>query len=162
MSARENHRAHLTELPMRLRAVKCAEGRHEWRPVNWQRPAWSTHGIQTCGLCFGYRLVYEDGRLSDLHGGRFASAAPPFPRGGAGHMNTAAKVCGFCKGGPVGDAATWLDGKPRPPAPCPRCGVTDPEKALELWHLLVGHIPEHGWRCRQQPPAAQSSPGEGL
>lgn len=31
-------------------------------------------------------------------------------------------VCGFCKGGPVGNAASWLDGKPRPPAPCPRCG----------------------------------------
>ena len=32
------------------------------------------------------------------------------------------KVCGFCKGKPVGNAASWLDGKPRPPAPCPRCG----------------------------------------
>lgn len=30
--------------------------------------------------------------------------------------------CGFCKGKPVGNAATWVDGKPRPPAPCPRCG----------------------------------------
>ncbi len=38
-------------------------------------------------------------------------------------------VCGFCKGKPVGDAATWVDGKPRPPAPCPRCGETfNPEK----------------------------------
>lgn len=34
--------------------------------------------------------------------------------------------CGFCHGKPVGDAATWLDGKPRPSAPCPRCGVTTP------------------------------------
>lgn len=34
------------------------------------------------------------------------------------------KVCGFCHGQPVGDAASWLDGKPRPPAPCPRCGKT--------------------------------------
>ncbi len=32
-------------------------------------------------------------------------------------------TCGFCKGEPVVDAATWLDGKERPPAPCPRCGV---------------------------------------
>lgn len=47
-------------------------------------------------------------------------------------------VCGFCGGKPVADAATWLDGKPRPPAPCPRCGevgeVSDKErhrKALE-------------------------------
>ena len=34
-------------------------------------------------------------------------------------------VCGFCKGQPVGNAATWLDGKPRPPAMCPRCGETN-------------------------------------
>ncbi len=37
-----------------------------------------------------------------------------------------AKVCGFCNGEPVGDAARWLDGKPRPPLPCPRCGVLTP------------------------------------
>ena len=36
------------------------------------------------------------------------------------------KVCGFCKSKPVGNAATWVDGKPRPAAPCPRCGVTTP------------------------------------
>jgi hypothetical protein len=30
--------------------------------------------------------------------------------------------CQFCQGRPVGDAASWVDGKPRPPAPCPRCG----------------------------------------
>jgi hypothetical protein len=35
------------------------------------------------------------------------------------------EVCGFCKGQPVGNAATWLDGKPRPPAACPRCGETN-------------------------------------
>lgn len=34
------------------------------------------------------------------------------------------RACGFCKGKPVGDAATWLDDVPRPPAPCPRCGKT--------------------------------------
>lgn len=33
--------------------------------------------------------------------------------------------CGFCQGQPVGNAASWLDGKPRPPAPCPRCGETN-------------------------------------
>lgn len=38
---------------------------------------------------------------------------------------SSAKVCGFCKGLPVGNAATWLDGKPRPPAACPRCGETN-------------------------------------
>lgn len=32
-------------------------------------------------------------------------------------------VCDFCKGtGVVANAATWIDGKPRPPLPCPRCG----------------------------------------
>src|SRR4051812_10942814 len=30
--------------------------------------------------------------------------------------------CGFCHGRPVGNAASWLDGKPRSPLPCPRCG----------------------------------------
>lgn len=34
------------------------------------------------------------------------------------------RECGFCHGRPVSDAASWIDGKPRPPAPCPRCGVT--------------------------------------
>lgn len=37
-------------------------------------------------------------------------------------------VCGFCKGQPVGDAATWLDGKSRPPLPCPRCGELNEPK----------------------------------
>lgn len=44
-------------------------------------------------------------------------------------------LCGFCKGQPVGNAATWLDGKPRPPAPCPRCGETnvpEPDEEEEL------------------------------
>lgn len=40
----------------------------------------------------------------------------------AADVSAPEKVCGFCKGQPVGDAASWLDGKPRPPAPCPRCG----------------------------------------
>lgn len=31
-------------------------------------------------------------------------------------------VCAFCKGEPVPSAASWADGKPRPPAQCPRCG----------------------------------------
>lgn len=39
-----------------------------------------------------------------------------------------AEACGFCQGRPVGDAASWLDGRPRPPAPCPRCGVTSVEQ----------------------------------
>lgn len=30
--------------------------------------------------------------------------------------------CGFCQGGSVGNAESWTDGKPRPPASCPRCG----------------------------------------
>jgi hypothetical protein len=30
-------------------------------------------------------------------------------------------ACGFCKGQPVADAASWADGQPRDPAPCPRC-----------------------------------------
>lgn len=34
-------------------------------------------------------------------------------------------VCGFCRGEPVGNAASWLDGQPRPPAACPRCGNTN-------------------------------------
>lgn len=41
-------------------------------------------------------------------------------------------ACGFCKGGPVGNAASWLDDKPRPPAACPRCGeVNWPEIPLD-------------------------------
>lgn len=30
--------------------------------------------------------------------------------------------CQFCGGRPVVSAETWLDGAPRPPAACPRCG----------------------------------------
>jgi hypothetical protein len=41
---------------------------------------------------------------------------------------SAEAVCGFCKGKPVGDAASWLDGTPRPPLPCPRCGKTYPRE----------------------------------
>lgn len=40
-------------------------------------------------------------------------------------MTDHAKTCDFCKGQPVGNAATWVDGKPRPPAQCPRCGETN-------------------------------------
>jgi hypothetical protein len=39
------------------------------------------------------------------------------------------KLCDFCKGEPVGNAATWADGKPRPPAACPRCGNVAGEAA---------------------------------
>jgi hypothetical protein len=43
--------------------------------------------------------------------------------------------CGFCHGKPVGNARTWVDGKPRPPAACPRCGEVnwpeDVEAALD-------------------------------
>jgi cytochrome c553 len=39
----------------------------------------------------------------------------------------AAAACGFCHGEPVKDAAGWVDGQPRPPAPCPRCGETHSE-----------------------------------
>lgn len=35
-------------------------------------------------------------------------------------------ACDFCKGQPVINAAAWNDGKPRPPAACPRCGVATP------------------------------------
>lgn len=37
-------------------------------------------------------------------------------------LDPGAGKCGFCRGKPVGSAETWLDGKPRPPAACPRCG----------------------------------------
>lgn len=40
-------------------------------------------------------------------------------------MSPTKPVCGFCKGLPVQDAASWLDDKPRPPLPCPRCGRTN-------------------------------------
>jgi hypothetical protein len=48
--------------------------------------------------------------------------------GGSGLLaeRLAAKACGFCLGEPVGDAASWLDGVPRAPAPCPRCGEVAP------------------------------------
>jgi hypothetical protein len=38
--------------------------------------------------------------------------------------------CGFCHGEPVEDAAGWVDGQPRPPAPCPRCGQTHSEPLM--------------------------------
>lgn len=38
-------------------------------------------------------------------------------------------LCEFCKGRPVGNAASWLDGEPRPPLPCPRCGKVYEEAA---------------------------------
>lgn len=31
-------------------------------------------------------------------------------------------ACGYCEGGPVLNAAMWTNGRPRPPAACPRCG----------------------------------------
>ncbi len=38
--------------------------------------------------------------------------------------------CGFCHGKPVQNAEAWTDGKPHPPAACPRCGKTNlPEAA---------------------------------
>lgn len=40
-------------------------------------------------------------------------------------------ICGFCHGQPVGDAASWVDGKPRPPAACPRCGETNTGEAQD-------------------------------
>lgn len=42
--------------------------------------------------------------------------------------------CGFCHGQPVGNATTWLDGRPRPAAPCPRCGQTNPSHPNQLPH----------------------------
>jgi hypothetical protein len=39
-------------------------------------------------------------------------------------MSDTGSLCGFCRGEPVADAASWLDGKARPPAACPRCGQT--------------------------------------
>lgn len=35
------------------------------------------------------------------------------------------KICGFCKGKPVGNARSWSDGKTYSPLPCPRCGETN-------------------------------------
>lgn len=40
--------------------------------------------------------------------------------------------CTFCGGLAVGDAASWQDGQPRPPAPCPRCGEISTLTAAEL------------------------------
>lgn len=45
-----------------------------------------------------------------------AAATPELPR---------RSPCGFCHGQPVTNAATWIDGKPRPAAACPRCGETN-------------------------------------
>jgi hypothetical protein len=45
--------------------------------------------------------------------------------------------CGFCHGKPVGNAATWQDGKPRPPAPCPRCGRTNIGRPVDKASSLV-------------------------
>lgn len=39
--------------------------------------------------------------------------------------------CGFCHGQPVLNAASWLDDKPRPAAPCPRCGVTNYLRSMD-------------------------------
>lgn len=46
-----------------------------------------------------------------------------------------AHLCGFCRGRPVGNAASWVDGRPRPPAACPRCGETN-ENEPEAIHAL--------------------------
>ena len=52
--------------------------------------------------------------------------------------------CGFCHGRPVGNAATWLDGKPRPPAACPRCGKTTSveDEALKYADWYATHSPD--------------------
>lgn len=42
-------------------------------------------------------------------------------------------TCSFCHGQPVGNAAEWVDGKPQPPAPCPRCGeLSQPRERLRV------------------------------
>lgn len=39
-------------------------------------------------------------------------------------------ACGFCKGKPVGNARSWVDGKEHPPLPCPRCGELNTPASL--------------------------------
>ena len=58
--------------------------------------------------------------------------------------------CGFCKGEPVGNAATWLDGKPRPPAMCPRCGETNYPPS-DSSSAAQGFSPGPGHRSEQAP-----------
>ena len=59
------------------------------------------------------------------HGKQLAATDPDAYLDHIDATNRPEEVCGFCKGLPVGNAATWLDGKPRPPAMCPRCGETN-------------------------------------
>lgn len=58
--------------------------------------------------------------------------------------------CGFCKGRPVNNAASWSDRKLRPPAPCPRCGEVNTRpivrsEARKLWAQgrTLGEIAEY-------------------
>jgi DNA-directed RNA polymerase subunit RPC12/RpoP len=51
------------------------------------------------------------------------TAAELAARGGPTLSYPIGRDCGFCEGGPVGNAAAWIDGKAHPPAECPRCGV---------------------------------------
>lgn len=45
--------------------------------------------------------------------------------------------CGFCKGQPVGNAATWLDGKERPP--CRTSRLVPERKGIASNGLLAEH-----------------------
>lgn len=80
-------------------------------------------------------------------------------------------VCQFCFGQPVMNAATWIDGQPRWPAACPRCGETNeptPERCICGAGPGQRHVPlceaaasRSSSADTAAPPAPLSPPADG-
>lgn len=122
---REGKCAYAATTPARIWCQACEDKRWEqvrapkfcdWfmgvyaSPSNPQRSGMYVRTIRRTGRVMNPGVFYE---LTDGKGNFWQ-----YPR------DAIVRACGFCKGKPTQDAATWLDDKPRGPAPCPRCGKT--------------------------------------